>query len=143
VRLAACRPVSSSRGLRGQGRPNRLDAITAGLTTVLQVANCRTGPIDESEADTPFNGVTDAVKPWTIKSIATEARDLAIMAARREGLTVGIWLERVIRAATAGEFAADRQGRPMSDRALTTVSQGQPAQSNHGELRSWCGWRGS
>ena len=53
------------------------------------------------DADTALNGVTDSIKPWTIKSVASEVRDLAIIAARKEGLTVGQWLERVIRAATA------------------------------------------
>ena len=77
---------------------------------------------------------TDAIKPWTIKSIASEARDLAVMAARREGRTVGQWLERVIRLATAGEFTVDRQGLPLSDRALTTVGP-RKLRSDHDELR--------
>jgi hypothetical protein len=45
----------------------------------------------------------DKMQPWTIKSMSTEARNVAVIAARREGLTVGQWLERVIR-----EAASDR-----------------------------------
>jgi hypothetical protein len=36
----------------------------------------------------PLSGNVDTIKPWTIKSVPTEIRDLAIMAARKEGLTV-------------------------------------------------------
>lgn len=50
----------------------------------------------------PLSGTTDTVKPWTVKAIATEARDLAITVARREGMSTGQWLERVIRAAAEG-----------------------------------------
>jgi hypothetical protein len=45
----------------------------------------------------------DKMQPWTIKSMSTEARDLAVIAARREGLTVGQWLERVIREAASDQ----------------------------------------
>ncbi len=47
----------------------------------------------------------DIIKPWTIKAVATEARDLEIIAARREGMTVGQWLERVIREAASDHVA--------------------------------------
>ena len=36
----------------------------------------------------------DAVAPWTIKAVATRTRDTVTAAARKEGLTVGQWLER-------------------------------------------------
>jgi hypothetical protein len=36
----------------------------------------------------------DAVAPWTIKAVPTETRNKVIVAARKEGLTVGQWLER-------------------------------------------------
>ena len=48
----------------------------------------------------------DKMQPWTIKSMSTEARDMAVIAARREGLTVGQWLERVIREAASDQSAA-------------------------------------
>ena len=36
----------------------------------------------------------DTVGPWTIKAVAKATRDTVTNAARREGLTVGQWLER-------------------------------------------------
>lgn len=36
----------------------------------------------------------DTVAPWTIKAVAKSTRDAVTLAARREGLTVGQWLER-------------------------------------------------
>jgi hypothetical protein len=36
----------------------------------------------------------DSVGPWTIKAVAKATRDAVTNAARREGLTVGQWLER-------------------------------------------------
>jgi hypothetical protein len=36
----------------------------------------------------------DTVSPWTIKAVAKNTRELVTNAARREGLTVGQWLER-------------------------------------------------
>lgn len=36
----------------------------------------------------------DTVAPWTIKAVPTETRNKVIAAARKEGLTVGQWLER-------------------------------------------------
>jgi hypothetical protein len=60
-------------------------------------------------------GTTDSIKPWTIKAVASEVRDLAIMAARREGLTTGQWLERVIRQAVAdGDSRAPRTGKEVA-----------------------------
>ena len=56
----------------------------------------------------------DKMQPWTIKSMSTEARDMAVIAARREGLTVGQWLERVIREAA-------------SDRSAVVVNKSAPA----------------
>jgi len=36
----------------------------------------------------------DTIAPWTIKAVAKATRDAVTNAARREGLTVGQWLER-------------------------------------------------
>ena len=47
----------------------------------------------------------DKMHPWTIKAMSNEARDIAVIAARREGLTVGQWLERVIREAASDQVA--------------------------------------
>lgn len=47
--------------------------------------------------DEPLTGPTDIAAPWTIKSVATETRRAVTDAARREGLTVGQWLEKRVR----------------------------------------------
>jgi hypothetical protein len=36
----------------------------------------------------------DAIGPWTVKAVSTETRNRVTVAARKEGLTVGQWLER-------------------------------------------------
>jgi hypothetical protein len=47
---------------------------------------------DETKA-----GAVDAAGPWTIKSCSTSTREAVIMAARKEGITVGAWLDRRVR----------------------------------------------
>lgn len=49
----------------------------------------------------PLTGVAESLGPWTIKVVPKETRDAAINAARREGMTVGQWLERRVREWTA------------------------------------------
>jgi hypothetical protein len=73
-----------------------------------------------ADEDEPLSGPTDSIKPWTIKAIATDTRDTAIAAARREGLTVGQWLERRVREWTAGEAAGEQ--------VLQVANQGKPNQ---------------
>lgn len=66
---------------------------------------------DQSVADEPV----DSVAPWTIKSVAKSTRDAVTMAARREGLTVGQWLERrVLDWEGEGSPVAIAAGPPMS-----------------------------
>jgi hypothetical protein len=36
----------------------------------------------------------DTIRPWTIKSLPTRTQGMILAAAKREGLTVGQWLER-------------------------------------------------
>lgn len=40
---------------------------------------------------------TNSEKPWTIKGIAVETRTAAKKAARREGMTLGAWVDRTLR----------------------------------------------
>jgi hypothetical protein len=75
----------------------------------------------ETQADQTLTGAVDKIGPWTIKSVATETRDLAIMLARREGLTVGQWLERRVREWAEEEVSPNR---PMSARIEGHVSPG-------------------
>jgi localization factor PodJL len=63
----------------------------------------------------------DLIKPWSIKAVATRTQAIATAAARREGLTVGQWLEKRI-----DEW--EGQGGPVA-----AVSGPQPA-VNLGEL---------
>jgi hypothetical protein len=49
----------------------------------------------------------DAMAPWTIKSVSTATRNKVNAAARREGLTVGQWLEKRVE-----EW--ERDGSPVS-----------------------------
>jgi hypothetical protein len=65
----------------------------------------------------------DKMQPWTIKSMSTEARDMAVIAARREGLTVGQWLERVIREAASDEVANKSSQGPDVVRLAPLVAQ--------------------
>ncbi len=62
----------------------------------------------------------DSVGPWTIKAVAKTTRDAVTNAARREGVTVGQWLERRV-----AEW--EDAGSPV------TVSRPQPT-VNLGEL---------
>jgi hypothetical protein len=71
----------------------------------------------ETQADQALTGPVDTVAPWTIKSVPTEIRNLAISAARKEGLTVSQWLERRVREWT-NEFA---QVGNLSAHVSTTV----------------------
>jgi hypothetical protein len=67
--------------------------------------------------DEPMTGAVDPVRPWTIKAISAEVRDIAIMAARKDNVTVGQWLERRIREWTAAPSTA------------VTLSEGTPPTS--------------
>src|SRR6185437_6728666 len=76
--------------------------------------------------DESYHGTVDAYGPWTIKSISKEARDLANLLARQEGMTVGAWLDRLVRAqggepATGGLPAVI--ARPAAVRAPSGLDQ--------------------
>ena len=47
--------------------------------------------------------------PWTIKSLSVRTREAIVAAARREGLTVGQWLERRV-----AEWEADGSPLPVA-----------------------------
>ncbi len=54
----------------------------------------------------------DTAAPWTIKSVSVATRDGVTKAARREGLTVGQWLERRV-----AEWEAKGSPMPVSSSA--------------------------
>lgn len=53
--------------------------------------------------------LVDAAAPWTIKSVSVATREAVTAAARREGLTVGQWLERRV-----AEWEAEGSPMPVS-----------------------------
>lgn len=55
----------------------------------------------------------DVAGPWTIKSVPTRTRLAVIDAARKEGITVGQWLERRV-----AEWLADGSPVPVSPPAM-------------------------
>ena len=66
------------------------------------------------ELQETHSGTIDLAQPWTIKSVPNETRAKVIAAARREGLTVGRWLERRVRELAAGSPLVSL-GPPESD----------------------------
>jgi hypothetical protein len=66
----------------------------------------------------------DTMAPWTIKALPTRTRETITTAARREGLTVGQWLERRV-----AEW--EGQGSPMPVAAPASHSLGDLAQAMH------------
>lgn len=50
----------------------------------------------------------DKNQPWSVKGVEPEAREAAKLAARRAGMTLGTWLNRVIRTAAAEELGGGR-----------------------------------
>ena len=66
----------------------------------------------------------DTIAPWTIKAVAKTTRDAVTNAARREGLTVGQWLERRV---TEWEGAGGPV--PVPSQAVAPANLGELAQA--------------
>ncbi len=75
---------------------------------------------DEPEGDA-LTGDIEPIKPWTIRAIPTEARDMAIGSARAEGISVGAWLDRRIR-----EWCSDGAAPRPSGTSLAVVRSAPP-----------------
>lgn len=85
---------------------------------------------DADDAE-PLAGQLDPVRPWTIRAVSVEARDLAIGAARKEGVSVGQWLERRIRAwAETDPPAASGAASPGAPGTTVALARGKPAASD-------------
>ncbi len=80
---------------------------------------------DADDAE-PLAGQLDPVRPWTIRAVSVEARDLAIGAARKDGVSVGQWLERRIRAWAATDAPAASEAANAGPPG-TALARGQPA----------------
>lgn len=59
--------------------------------------------------------------PWSVKGIARDTRETAKEAARKEGMTVGEWLNHIIHQAGAGEFNSEGDVSGMQLRDLATA----------------------
>ncbi|MGB0632543.1 MAG: hypothetical protein ACPGRZ_17780 [Alphaproteobacteria bacterium] len=72
--------------------------------------------------------------PWSVKGVDPEAREAAKIAARKAGLTVGAWLNQMIRQAATDQLrsggAAD-QGHPTASGADQFADQRPPAGPAH------------
>jgi hypothetical protein len=66
----------------------------------------------------------DTMAPWTIKALPTRTREAITTAARREGLTVGQWLERRV-------VEWEGQGSPVQVSAPASHTLGELAQAMH------------
>lgn len=74
-----------------------------------------------------MSDVVDEVGPWTIKAVPAATRQRVIVAARKEGLTVGQWLERRINEWTDdGNPVRVGHSQPETALALAPVTLGQP-----------------
>lgn len=58
------------------------------------------------------SNVVDNNLPWSVKGVEPEAREAAKLAARRAGMTLGAWLNRVIRTGAAEELTGTRNAGP-------------------------------
>lgn len=63
--------------------------------------------------------MTDDPKPWSIRGVHPEVRNAALAAAKREGVTIGEWLDRAIRSHVKG---GRKQGQNVSDNAVRRVA---------------------
>ncbi|GBQ07509.1 hypothetical protein AA14362_1360 [Acetobacter cerevisiae DSM 14362] len=59
--------------------------------------------------------MTDDPKPWSIRGVHPEVRNAALAAAKREGVTIGEWLDRAIRSQVK---SVRKQGENVSDNAV-------------------------
>jgi hypothetical protein len=61
--------------------------------------------MDDQDHDAGPSVAFDAISPWTIKAVSKTTRDAITLAARKDGLTVGQWLDKRV-----AEWVSD--GRP-------------------------------
>jgi hypothetical protein len=77
----------------------------------------------------------DAIGPWTIKAVAKATRDAVTLAARKEGLTVGQWLERRVKEWTEdGGPVRVSHSQPASGQELALVSPPSSPGADRSEL---------
>jgi len=68
--------------------------------------------------------------PWTVKGVDPEAREAAKLAARRAGVSLGVWLSQTIRGAATAQFKGQAgpvyQAPSPPDMDMGAVSAGRP-----------------
>ena len=62
-----------------------------------------------------------STSPWSVKGIARDTRETAKEAARKEGMTVGEWLNHIIHQAGQGDIASSGEVVGMATRDLVTA----------------------
>ena len=82
----------------------------------------------------PLAGQLDPIRPWTIRAVSVEARDLAIGAARKEGVSVGQWLERRIRSWVETDAPVSGAARPGPGTAVALARAKPPAPDTLSEV---------
>lgn len=65
--------------------------------------------------------------PWSVKGVDPEAREAAKIAARKAGLTVGAWLNQMIRQSASDQLRRSSSAQPGGG----TSGYGQPNRSDH------------
>lgn len=63
--------------------------------------------------------MTDEPKPWSIRGVHPEVRNAALAAAKRDGVTIGEWLDRAIRSYVK---SGRKPGENVSDNAVRHVA---------------------
>lgn len=82
----------------------------------------------------PLAGQLDPIRPWTIRAVSVEARDLAIGAARKEGVSVGQWLERRIRSWVETDAPVSGAASPGPGTAVALARAKPPAPDTLSEV---------
>ena len=61
--------------------------------------------------------------PWAIRGVSPEARSAAAVAAKKAGLTLGMWVDRVVRDAAVEAIKAGPEGQQVGPTQQDTVAQ--------------------
>ena len=76
--------------------------------------------------------------PWSVKGVEPDAREAAKAAARRDGVTLGVWLNRTIYA-NSGEEAASPQDAETSSKPAAATRTGPAGRKS---TKKWSNWAG-
>jgi len=76
-------------------------------------------PLMLNKSLTVESDMTDDPKPWSIRGVHPEVRNAALAAAKREGVTIGEWLDRAIRLHVQ---SSRKQGENTSNNAVRQAS---------------------